>query len=211
MPPAHVRWTWNSFCLSVLAFQNFLSVQPPYDKGQHIFKAKPTDVKLWYRERISSQVTMKLYGERYPTDIQRTINCYQNMILDMLFNDVKSSSLEILLSGRWVQSEEWQPQVLVEKTLGKTVRKWMLLKTHSPFWEGRGIQSTHRLFRKVFLASAVPPGHEDHSVCQLCDPPRPKYKVVVEWTKCEVKIFFLSKIYSCLHRDWNNISRTNNT
>lgn len=59
--------------------------------------------------------------------------------------------------------------------------KKVFLKTWSPFWEGKGIQTTHRLFRKMaFLASAVPPGHEDHSVCQLCDPPRPKYKVAVE-------------------------------
>lgn len=35
-----------SFCLSVLAFQNFLSVQPSYHKGQRIFKAKPTDAKI---------------------------------------------------------------------------------------------------------------------------------------------------------------------
>lgn len=35
-----------SLCLSVLAFQNFLSVRPPDCKGQHIFKAKPADVKI---------------------------------------------------------------------------------------------------------------------------------------------------------------------
>lgn len=64
----------------------------------------------------------------------------------------------------------------------------MLLKTYSPCWEGKGTQRTHRLFRKMaFLASAVPPGHEDHSVCQLCDPPRPKYKVAVKRTKCEIR------------------------
>lgn len=89
-----------SLCLSVLAFQNFLSVQPPYRNGQHIFKAKPANVKIWYRKGNPSQVTMKIYGKRYPTDIQKTINCYQNMVLDMLFSDVKPSSLEILLSGR---------------------------------------------------------------------------------------------------------------
>lgn len=84
-----------SFCLSVLRFQNFLSVQPSYHKGEHIFKAKLTDVKIWQNKSNPSQVTKKLYGKRYPTDVQRTINCYQNMILDMLFSDVKSSSPEI--------------------------------------------------------------------------------------------------------------------
>lgn len=139
------------FCLSVLAFQNFLFVYPPYHKGQYVFKAKPTDVKIWYKKGNTSQVTMKLRGKRYPTDIQRTTNCYQNIILDMLFSDFKSSSLKILLSGRWVQSEEWQPLVLVEKTLGKIVRK-CFLKPGAHSGKGRGFrQLTGSLGRWLFL------------------------------------------------------------
>lgn len=68
--------------------------------------AKPTDVKILYRKGNASQVIMKVYGKKHPTDVQITTKEVSKYVVSFLVMSNPALQRFCFLADYWRQKND---------------------------------------------------------------------------------------------------------